>query len=104
MSMNDRARQFLPFEALKGLKEALKLKEYEHERIEKSDLSEDEIINISNTLSELKNNDLVEVNYYSNGSYIITKGNIKLNIVNNYISIDKNKILLDDIKTIKKLL
>jgi len=104
MSMNDRARQFLPFEALKGLKEALKLKEYEHERIEKSDLSEDEIINISNTLSELKNNDLVEVNYYSNGSYIITKGNIKLNIVNNYISIDKNKILLNDIKTIKKLL
>ena len=104
MSMNDRARQFLPFEALKGLKEALKLKEYEHERIEKSDLSEDEIINISNTLSELKNNDLVEVNYYSNGSYIIAKGNIKLNIVNNYISINKNKILLDDIKTIKKLL
>ena len=41
-----RAKQFLPFDALKGLQEALREKEIEHE--EKIELSEE-------TLSELNN-------------------------------------------------
>ena len=41
-----RAKQFLPFDALKGLQEALREKEIEYE--EKKDLSED-------TLNELNN-------------------------------------------------
>ena len=39
MSMNDRARIFLPFDTLKGLHEALRAKEYEMEMIEKGRLS-----------------------------------------------------------------
>ncbi len=31
MSREDRAKQFAPFNALKGLQEALRRKEYEHE-------------------------------------------------------------------------
>ena len=41
-----RAKQFLPFDALKGLQQALKEKEIEHE--EKKELAED-------TLTELNN-------------------------------------------------
>lgn len=104
MSMNDRARQFLPFDALKGLKDALKLKEYEHERIEKGDLSEDEIINISNTLANVKKNDIVLVKYYNDGRYIESKGKIKLNLINGFIMVDDIKIMLDDIKSIKNAL
>ena len=40
ISRADRARQFLPFDALKGLNEALRSKEIEYE--DRKDLSEDE--------------------------------------------------------------
>ena len=43
MPRGDRARQFAPFDALKGLQQALRLKEYEHDRIEKGDITEEKI-------------------------------------------------------------
>ena len=42
----ERARQFAPFDALKGLSEALRIKEYEHDRILKGDLSEEKILEL----------------------------------------------------------
>ena len=35
MSPKDRAKQFAPFDALKGLGDALRIKEYENERVQK---------------------------------------------------------------------
>ena len=95
--MNDRARQFLPFDALKGLKEALRIKEYEHERIAKGDLSEDTINKISKILMDLDKKKIYEIKYFSDGHNLFIKGNIKLNTVSQYISINDKKIMFDDI-------
>ena len=35
MDLKDKAKQFLPFDSLKGFMEKIKLKEYEHERLKK---------------------------------------------------------------------
>ena len=41
MNRQDRAKQFAPFDALRGLREALAAKEREHEKQERGDVSED---------------------------------------------------------------
>lgn len=67
MAQQDRAKQFNPFNALKGLQEALRIKEYEHDRIEKGDLSEDAIAEIAAVLQNLQPGDRVKAKYYDNG-------------------------------------
>ena len=47
MPRGDRARQFAPFDALKGLQQALRLKEYEHDKTMKGDISEKTLKNLS---------------------------------------------------------
>ena len=42
MPRENRAAQFAPFDALKGLSEAIKLKEYEHDRVALKELSEEQ--------------------------------------------------------------
>ncbi len=67
MPRRDRAKQFSPFNALKGLQDALRIKEYEHDRIEKGDLSEDAIAEIGDRLLNLQPNEEIKVRYYDNG-------------------------------------
>ena len=68
MSRQDRAKQFAPFDALKGLHEALKLKEYEHDRMIKGDIPPEQIEVISKILLELKKNDVIKVKYFYDGA------------------------------------
>ena len=97
MSANDRARQFLPFDALKGLREALRLKEYEHERIAKRDIDEDRIKKISNTLSSIVKGDYVYITYYHDGHYLHDEGNVKIDYNKYLLKIGDNIIKFDDI-------
>ena len=62
-----RARQFLPFDALKGLQEALREKEIEYE--EKKELSEDTLNNLNDKFNQLDNGRLVKITFYKNGKY-----------------------------------
>ena len=57
MSKSDRAKQFIPFDALKGLQEALREKEIEY--TQKIDLAEEEIEKISEKLQSLEIGDNV---------------------------------------------
>ena len=50
MEREKRAKQFAPFDALTGLKDAIRLKEYEHNAKMKKDLSDDIIDEIFNNL------------------------------------------------------
>ena len=90
MPIKDRAKQFMPFDALKGLQDALRLKEYKHERIEMGDLSEDTILKISDTLSSLKKYDKVEIKIYDDGHIKTYSGKVILKT-------EYNQILVDDI-------
>ena len=70
-----RAKQFLPFDALKGFYDAIG-----YENIIKRDkktLSEDMLMNLDKKINNLKKGDDVLIKYYSNFDYIETSGIIK---------------------------
>lgn len=62
MPPSRRAKQFVPFDALKGLKEAISQKE--HTPVPRRELSVDAIEEINARLSDLKPGQLVTVVYY----------------------------------------
>lgn len=85
----DRAKQFMPFAALKGFNEALL--EKEKIKVDKIYLCEDAIILINNTLKSLKIGDMVKVVYYKNDEYIELTGLVS-KIKNDHFYIVKEKI------------
>ena len=84
----ERAKQFLPFDALKGLKEALKEKEIEYQ--EKKELSEDSLTILQNEFNKIEKGSRVMIKYYKNKKYINVIG-----IVTN-IDIIKKKIQINN--------
>lgn len=102
MSRADRAKQFAPFDALKGLHEALSVKEYEHERISKGELSEEKANELSKILINLEKDEILTVSYFKEGHNCTISGKSDLDIENKIIKIDKTLINLDDIIDIKK--
>ena len=104
MSLNDRARQFLPFEALKGLKDAIRIKEYEHERITKGDLSEDMINKISDIFMNYERTQTYKIKYFIDGRYEYVTGKMKLNPTSRFVIINDIKISFDDIMDINIIL
>ncbi len=72
--MLSRAKQFLPFDALKGFKEALKEKEVEYE--EKKELSDESLEELENTFCRLQIGSVAKIRYYKNKQYIEVLGKI----------------------------
>ncbi len=101
MPRAERAKQFAPFDALKGLREALKLKEYQHERIVKGELSEEKATELSKTLINLEKGDEVVLTYFEDGHNKKIVGALKLLVDENKVEIERKKILLDDILDIE---
>ncbi len=97
MPRSERAKQFAPFDALKGLHDALRLKEYEHDAVQKGEISEEEALKISNTLSQIKRGDIVQVKYYSDGHYHDVKGRCELLLDENILKLDKINIPIMEI-------
>ena len=103
MPRGDRARQFAPFDALKGLQQALRLKEYEHDRIEKGDITEEKIEEISKTLNDIEKGYDVEVTYFCDGYYKTLKGKSKVYVYEQKLIFDGTIILFDDITELTKI-
>ncbi len=96
LSREERARIFLPFSALNGFNEALKEKEIEI--VERKELSEEMIYEISNKLSMLEKGMTVEIEYYCNKQYIKQIGVVeKIDTIKKELIIDKNSISFIDI-------
>lgn len=53
MTQAERAKQFAPFDAMKGLQEALRDREERHARVERHDISEEDIERNSSVLAML---------------------------------------------------
>lgn len=92
-----RAKQFLPFDALKGLQEALREKEIEYE--EKKELSEETLSELDDILNRLEIGDNVTIKYYKNKRYVETFGTItKIDSIKKKIQVNKdNSINISDI-------
>ncbi len=95
----ERAKQFMPFDALKGFKEALR--EKEKIIVDKIDLCEDAIIEINNILINLKVGDIVKVVYFKQNEYIEVTGMIS-KIKNDFFVIVKEKIMYNNIYRIER--
>lgn len=97
--MSNRAEQFLAFDALKGLKEALR--EKEKIKVDKKEVSEDDAIKINNTLIQIKKNMIVKVIYYRDGEYLKLEGMVsKIDKTYKKIVIVKEEIHFTDINDI----
>ncbi|MCH5157962.1 MAG: YolD-like family protein [Clostridiales bacterium] len=102
MSREDRAKQFAPFEALTGLRKALRQKEIEHERTEKIELSEARAAKLDRMLKKLERGTFVRVTYYNAGYYIDVEGEVSsVDKVCGCIKIGNGKIFFDDLYDIK---
>ena len=100
MSNIDRAKQFAPFDALKGLQNALRVKEYEHDRLLKGDLSSEQIDIMTKNLLAIKRNSIIKIKYFFDGFYLEEIGKSKVDLINRIIEINSKKILFDDIFSI----
>lgn len=90
----DRAKQFAPFDALRGLREALEQKE--RIIVEKIDLSDERKEDLDLALHQISPNDIITVIYFCNGEYLKITGMVSgffptsriLQIVNTKINFD----------------
>lgn len=102
LTREERAKQFLPFDALKGFSEALREKEIEY--VEKIELSEDQIEEISNQLKLIEINSIIEIIYYHDRQYFKTTGRVKkIDIIKKQIVIEETKINFIDIFKLTKI-
>lgn len=92
---SSRAKLFMPFDAMKGLKEALKREEELHEK----GINDYSLINEIKKLNIL---DKVMVRYYYEFETIELIGLIKKK-ENNYITISNTRLNIEDIDYIKKV-
>ena len=101
MTREERAKQFMPFDALKGLREALEKKEQESLREDKRELSEEDCQKISFLLNKIAKGVVVKVEYFSFGRYLKKQGEIqKIDKVKEFMEIDQEKIYFDDVYSI----
>ena len=88
--MVSRAKQFLPFDALKGLQEALREKAVEHE--EKIELSEETLSELNNSFNKIEKGSKVKIKFYKNGQYIEISGIVtNVDYIKKKIQIDKEE-------------
>ena len=102
MNRSDRAKQFAPFDALKGLQDALRMKEYEHERFQMGGLTEEKIAEISSILLSLKKGDFVEVKFFENGDFYNWTGKATLDYEAHIIYVGQKDINFFNLTDIKK--
>ena len=103
INKSDRARQFLPFDALKGLQEALREKEIEIEQEEKKELSEEQCEVISNLLNKVERGTILSIIHYKNRRYISYQGTVvKIDCVRKKIIFkDETEVFMEDILELK---
>ena len=101
MTNKERAKIFMPFDALKGFREMLQNQEII--KVEKKELSEDKIKEIDLILSKLKKGMLVKITYNNNlSSYQTIEGVLtNIDIIYKTITIVKNKINIVDLYNIE---
>lgn len=94
-----RAKIFMPFDALKGFREAIK--EKEKIVVPKKEMTEDDYNKLNLAFQRIKKGSMVKVIYYSKDEYIEYTGMVsEVNESARYIKIVKLKISLDDIKEV----
>ena len=100
MSNADRAKQFLPFDALKGFYKMVRRSEFVIE--DKVYLDSDGINELLFKLNQVKKGMMVEIKYYLNDHYETKEGLVsQIDYFHKTITLVKTKIYIEDIIDIK---
>lgn len=100
MDRQERAKQFIPFDALKGFRELLK--EKEKIIVPKVELSEEAGEELDRKLRAVKRNDVVTVIYFQKGEYLKVTGMVaRLDMSARVLQIVNTKIAFEDIYNIE---
>lgn len=100
MSREDRAKQFMPFAALKGYPDALRKKE--KIVVEKQELSEEYKEELDFKLRQIRKNDMVTVVYYCKNEYLKVTGMVsRIDETARVLKIVNTKIVFDDLYEIR---
>ncbi len=96
MPISERAKQFLPFAAVKGLNEALEKKEKIH--LSKQEISEELAHELNEKIHKIKKGSIVTITYFFADDFITMTGTVrKIDTAYRTIEIDETNIDLDDI-------
>ena len=96
MSREDRAKQFMPFAALKGYPEALRKKE--KIVVPRAEVSEEYAEVLDRKLRKVKKNDMITVIYFCNQEYLKKTGMVsRIDKSARVLKVVNTKIGLDDI-------
>lgn len=94
--MENRAKQFVPFAAVKGYEEALRAKE--KIVVEKIELSEEKKAELDFKLHQIKKNDIITVVYFYKDEYLKIEGMVsRLDINARILKIVNTKIPFENI-------
>lgn len=98
----DRARQFMPFAALKGYEDMAHGREFT--ALPKHKLTAEEARIFSDTVSELRKSDFVRVAYYDKGEHRVTEGAVAYkDEAIKTMRVGSLDIVFDDIESIEPL-
>ena len=98
--MENRAKQFMPFAALKGYEEALR--EREKIIVPKSELSEEKKEELDRIFQEVRKNIILKVVYFSDDEYVQVEGMVaRIDKDARILQIVNTKIPFDDIYDIE---
>ena len=98
MTRQERAKQFMPFDAMKGLQEALRDREERHSRVERREISEEMMDKLSDAIGRLLPGMGVRIEYYKAFHDVENTGIItKVDLVYKYIMLGNEKIHFNDI-------
>lgn len=98
--MENRAKQFVPFAAVKGFEEALRAKE--RIVVEKIELSEERKAELDFKLRQIKKNDIIKVVYFDKDEYIKIEGMVsRLDTDARVIQVVNTKIEFENIYDIE---
>lgn len=96
MPLSDRAKQFMPFAALKGLPDALR--EKEHITVPKVELSEEMAEELNRKMQLIQKGKMARVIYFHKDEYIKITGMVsRIDVTSRLLVIVNTKILFDDI-------
>ncbi len=104
MTRQQRAKQFQPFDAMKGLSEALRDREERHNRSLKREISEEKIKDIETILLRVNKGTNIRIEYYKAFHYVVIRGIVdKIDKVKCLMLVGEEKIFFDDIYEIRIL-
>ncbi len=101
MDRSNRAKQFMPFDALKGLREALI--EMERLVVSKRELSKERMEELDYLLCQIQEKDIIMAEYFQNGEYRRVKGEVcKIDKTKRILEIENVRIPFEDIYDLQK--